>query len=243
MVCRMSASTVAIKGFLRGSHTVPRTRWTAPSRWRPSFSTFSILIFGLYIFGTGEALFVQAGLGNGPWTVFAQGVGKQTGLSLGLATFLVSALVLLLWLPLKQRPGFGTIANMIVISGALQIGITVIPTVHTIWLQVVMVLSGIVMIGAASGLYLTCGLGPGPRDGWMTAIHFRTGISVARVRMAIEVLVLAIGWLLGGVVGIGTLVFAFAIGRSVAVWLGIVSKFVHADSNIGDLDEVTELEG
>ncbi len=234
---------IEARAFWRGSHTVPRTRWTAPSKWRPSISTFSILLLGLYLFGTGEALFVQAGLGNGPWTVFAQGVGKQTGLPLGVATLLVSALVLILWWPLRERPGLGTIANMIVIAGALQIGISVIPIVHVLWLRVLMVIGGIVSIGAASGLYLTCGLGPGPRDGWMTAIHFRTGIPVARVRLAIEVLVLGVGWLLGGVVGLGTIAFAFLIGRSVAIWLGVVSRFVHVTSNIATLDEITELEG
>lgn len=238
----MSQGT-AIKAFLRGSHTVPRTRWTASSKWRPSFFTFSVLNFGLYLFGTGEALFVQAGLGNGPWTVFAQGVNKQTGLPLGVATLLISAVVLLLWWPLKQRPGLGTIANMIVIAGALQIGIAVIPQAHLLWLRILMVAGGIIGIGAASGLYLTCGLGPGPRDGWMTAIHFRTGVSVARVRMAIEFLVLSIGWLLGGVVGIGTLAFAFLIGRSVAIWLGVVARFTHPTSELANLDEVAELEG
>jgi uncharacterized membrane protein YczE len=238
-----SGAASGIKTFLRGSHTVPKTKWTAPSKWRPSISTFSILIFGLYIFGTGEALFVQAGIGNGPWTVFSQGLSKQIGLTLGASTLLISALVLLLWWPLKQKPGFGTIANMIVIAGALQIGITVIPAAHVLWLQVLMVLGGIVTIGAASGLYLTCGLGPGPRDGWMTAIHFRTGISVARVRMGLELLVLTVGWLLGGVVGIGTLAFALLIGPTVAIWLGIVSKSVHTSSVIGDLNEIAELEG
>ena len=188
---------IAINRFWCGSRTIPKTKWSAPSKWRPSLRTFWILIFGLYLFGTGEALFVQAGIGNSSWTVFAQGVGKQAGLPLGVATFLTSAAVLILWWPLRERPGFGTIANMIVIAGALQIGITVIPAAHVLWLQVLMVLGGIVTIGAASGLYLTCGLGPGPRDGWMTAIHFRTGISVARVRLAIEILVLSIGWLLG----------------------------------------------
>ena len=242
----MSASSSLLarfRSFWRGSHSVPLTRWTAPSKWRPSFQTFWILIFGLYLFGTGDALFVQAGIGNGPWTVFAQGVGRQLSLSLGAASLLVSAVVLLLWWPLKQRPGFGTIANMLVISGSLQIGITVIPVAHLLWLQILMVVSGIVMVGAASGLYLTCGLGPGPRDGWMTAIHFRTGISVARVRLAIEVLVLSIGWLLGGVVGIGTVAFAFLIGRSVAIWLGVVGKFVHSSTKLTDLSDVAEFEG
>lgn len=231
------------RAFWRGSHTVPKTRWTAPSKWRPSVSTFLILIFGLYIFGTGEALFVQAGLGNSSWTVFAQGVGKQTGLPLGAATLLTSAVVLLLWWPLRQRPGFGTLANMIVIAGALQIGIWVIPIAHVRWIKVLMILAGIAIVGAGSGLYLTCGLGPGPRDGWMTAIHFRTGIPVARVRLAIEILVLGTGWLLGGVVGVGTLAFAFLIGRSVAIWLGIVAKFEHSSTNIAQLDEIAELEG
>lgn len=234
---------VRFRRFWSGSHTVPNTNWTAPSKWRPSLRTFLILIFGLYLFGTGEAFFVQAGIGNGPWTVFAQGVGKLTRLPLGVATLLTSAVVLILWWPLRQRPGFGTIANMIVIAGALQIGITVIPVAHLLWLQVLMVVSGIVMVGAASGLYLTCGLGPGPRDGWMTAIHFRTGISVARVRLAIEVLVLGVGWLLGGVVGIGTLAFAFLIGRSVAIWLGVVGKFAHSTTKLVDLRDVAEFEG
>jgi uncharacterized membrane protein YczE len=200
-------------------------------------------MFGLYLFGTGEALFVQAGIGNASWTVFAQGISKRIGLPLGISSLLTSALVLVLWWPLRQRPGFGTIANMIVIAGALQIGITVIPAAHVFWIQVLMVLGGIVIIGAGSGLYLTCGLGPGPRDGWMTAIHFRTGISVARVRFGLEVTVLTVGWLLGGVVGIGTLVFAVLIGRSVAIWLGVVSKFVQPSTQIGDLHEIAEFEG
>ena len=238
-----SSAFAGVRAFWQGSHTVPRTRWTAPSTWHPSISTFAILTFGLYLFGTGEALFVQAGLGNGPWTVFAQGVGKQTGLPLGAATILISAVVLILWWPLRERPGLGTIANMIVIAGSLQIGITVIPAVHEFWLQALMVLGGIVSIGAASGLYLTCGLGPGPRDGWMTALHFRTGIRVSRVRMGIEILVLSIGWLLGGVVGFGTLAFAFLIGRSLAIWLGVVAKFAHTTSKLADLDDITELEG
>jgi uncharacterized membrane protein YczE len=200
-------------------------------------------MFGLYLFGTGEALFVQAGIGNGSWTVFAQGIGKRLGLSLGISTLLTSALVLVLWWPLRQKPGFGTIANMIVIAGALQIGIDVIPAAHILWIQILMVLGGIAIIGAGSGLYLTCGLGPGPRDGWMTAIHFRTGISVARVRLALEITVLTVGWLLGGVVGIGTIVFAVLIGRSVAIWLGIVSKFVQPSTGIGNLHDIAELEG
>jgi len=234
---------VALKDFLVGSHTVPRTRWTASSKWQPSLTTFLILNFGLYLFGTGEALFVEAGLGNGPWTVLAQGVSKQTSLPLGAATFAISAMVLLLWIPLKQRPGLGTVANMIVIAAALQIGITIIPPVHQLWLKVLMVLGGIIAIGAASGLYLTCGLGPGPRDGWMTAIHQRTGVRVSRVRMAIELTVLTIGWFLGGVVGFGTLAFAFLIGKSLAIWLGVVAKFTHPTSVLGELSEVAELEG
>lgn len=235
--------SATLKVFLRGSHTVPKTNWTAPSRWRPSLSTFLILIFGLFLFGIGESLFVQAGLGNGPWTVFAQGVSRYTGLSLGLATFVISAGVLLLWVPLRERPGFGTVMNMIVIASSLQLGITVIPRVHLLWLEILMVVAGIAIIGAGSGLYLTSGLGPGPRDGWMTAVHFRTGIPVARVRMSIEILVLIIGWLLGGVVGFGTIAFAFSIGRSVAIWLGFVARFTHSDSVLSNLDDIAELEG
>lgn len=170
---------------------------------------------GLWLFGTGEALLVVAELGNGPWTVLAEGISDRTPLTIGSATFVVSLVVLALWIPLRERPGLGTIANAVVIAAALQVGVWLLPTPEPLWLRVAFVIAGIAAIGFGSGLYLTTNLGPGPRDGWMTGIHQRFGWPVARVRLGIEVGVLALGWLLGGTVGFGTVLFALFIGPSV----------------------------
>jgi uncharacterized protein len=212
---------VEVLGWLRPARTVPITRWRSTSRWSPTPSSLVVLIVGLYAFGTGEALIVQGGLGVSPWTVLAQGLSTILPVSIGVATFLVSAVVLLLWIPLRERPGLGTIANAIVIAVALQVGVAVIPA-PTGWpAQLVLVLLGIAMIGLGSGLYLTTNLGPGPRDGWMTGLHLRTGWPVGRVRLGIEVVVLAVGWLLGGTVGLGTVLFAVLIGPAVAQGLAL----------------------
>jgi uncharacterized membrane protein YczE len=134
------------------------------------------------------------------------------------------------WIPLKQRPGFGTISNILIISYALQIGTDVFPIQHhTLWIRFAYVILGIIIIGIGSSLYITCGLGPGPRDGLMTGIHRVTGVRVGRVRLFIEVIALSIGWLLGGRVGIGTLMFALLIGNSVAISLGVVRKLTTSE--------------
>jgi uncharacterized membrane protein YczE len=212
---------VEVLGWLRPARTVPITRWRCSSRWSANPSSLVVLIVGLYAFGTGEALIVQGGLGVSPWTVLAQGLSTILPVSIGVATFLVSAVVLLLWIPLRERPGLGTIANAVVIAVALQVGVAVIPE-PTAWpAELLLVLVGIAMIGLGSGLYLTTNLGPGPRDGWMTGLHVRTGWPVGRVRLGIEVVVLAVGWLLGGTVGLGTVLFAILIGPAVAQGLAI----------------------
>jgi uncharacterized membrane protein YczE len=198
---------------------VPVTRWRANSRWRARPTTLLILFVGLWLFGTGEGLLVVAGLGVSPWTVFAQGLSVQLPISIGLATFLTSALVLLLWVPLREKPGLGTIANAVVIALALQVTVWLVPDQTNWWLALIMVLFGILIIGLGSGMYLTTNLGPGPRDGWMTGIHQRTGWPVVWVRLAIEVTALSLGWALGGTVGLGTLLFAVLIGPSVGYGL------------------------
>jgi uncharacterized membrane protein YczE len=180
-----------------------------------------VLLIGLYAFGTGEALIVQGGLGVSPWTVLAQGLSTILPVSIGVATFLVSAVVLLLWIPLRERPGLGTIANALVIAVALQVGVALVPEPESWPAQLALVLLGIAMIGLGSGFYLTTNLGPGPRDGWMTGIHLRTGWPVGRVRLGIELVVLGVGWLLGGTVGVGTVLFAVLIGPAVAQGLAI----------------------
>lgn len=210
-----------ILGWLRPARTIPVTRWRSPSRWSPTPASLVVLVVGLYAFGTGEALIVQGGLGVSPWTVLAQGLSTILPVSIGMATFLVSAVVLLLWIPLRERPGLGTIANAIVIAVALQVGVALIPAPDAWPAQLALVMIGIATIGLGSGLYLTTQLGPGPRDGWMTGLHLRTGWPVGRVRLGIELVVLATGWLLGGTVGLGTVLFAVLIGPAVAQGLAI----------------------
>ena len=210
-------------GFLRPSHTVPVTRWRADSRWRARPATFAILVLGLWLFGTGEAMLVTSTLGNAPWTVLAEGMSSHLPISIGMSTFLISVTVLLLWIPLRERPGLGTISNAVVIALALQVMVTVLPAPETTALRLGFVLAGIIVIGLGSGLYLTSNLGPGPRDGWMTGIHLRTGWPISAVRLGIEAGVLVLGWLLGGTVGIGTVLFALLIGPSVGYGLKIAS--------------------
>jgi uncharacterized membrane protein YczE len=183
-----------------------------------------ILLIGLWLFGTGEALLVVAELGNGPWTVLAEGVTVRTPLSIGSATFVISIIVLALWIPLREKPGLGTIANAVVIAAALQVGVWFLPHPEPLWLRLAFVFTGVALIGLGSGLYLTTNMGPGPRDGWMTGIHHRFGIPVARVRLGIEVSVLILGWLLGGTVGLGTVVFALLIGPSVGWGLRLMDR-------------------
>jgi uncharacterized protein len=210
--------------FLKPHKTVPITPWRANSRWDLSFSRVAILFFGLAIFGLGDALVVQSNLGNAPWTVFAQGLSLKTGLSLGWATFVTGCFVLLIWIPLRERPGFGTLANIVIISAAIEFGVSVFPLQETLIGGLASALIGITLVGLGSALYITCGLGPGPRDGAMTGIHQRTGVRVGRVRMGIEVTVLIVGALLGGKLGLGTALFALLIGQSVAISFGIVAR-------------------
>ncbi|MDP1877817.1 MAG: hypothetical protein Q8M17_09695, partial [Actinomycetota bacterium] len=211
-------------GFLRPSRTVPVTRWRSPSRWRSSPSTFAVLVVGLWLFGTGEALLVAARLGVSPWTVLAQGISSRLPISIGLATLLTSALVLLLWIPLRERPGLGTIANAVVIAVSLQVGVLLLPQPGNEVVRLLMVLAGIGLIGVGSGLYLTTNLGPGPRDGWMTGIHVRTGWPITGIRLGIEATVLVVGWLLGGTVGIGTVLFALLVGPAVGYGLRLAGR-------------------
>jgi len=225
------------------SRTIPRTRWRSEgSRWCTGPSTFVILIVGLWLFGTGEAMLVDAALGNAPWTVFAQGIAVRTGIAIGLATFVTSVVVLLMWIPLREKPGLGTIANAIVIALALQVMIGVLPTPESLGWRLAQVVAGIVLVGIGSGLYLTTNLGPGPRDGLMTGIHERTGIAVTPVRLSIEVIVLAVGWILGGTVGVGTVLFAVLIGPSVGYGLKLVGWIAGSRQELPPADVHPELE-
>jgi len=210
--------------FLRPHKTVPRTPWTANSRWDLSVLRTVVLFFGLFIFGLGDSLLIQSDIGNAPWSVLAQGISKHLDITMGWSTFGISTLVLLLWIPLREKPGFGTLSNIVIIASAIQVGVSVFPMQDSYFVGILYCLLGISMVGVGSSLYITCGLGPGPRDGLMTALHHRSGIRIGRVRLAIEGSVLILGWFLGGTLGLGTLLFATLIGQSIAIALGVVSR-------------------
>jgi uncharacterized membrane protein YczE len=170
------------------------------------------LVFGLALYGVSLGLMVRANFGLDPWDVFHQGLAQRVGLSLGMMVNMVGAVVLLLWIPIRQRPGIGTIANVFLIGTFADISLWLIPPIQSIPLAAAMLVGGVFLNGVATGAYIGAGLGPGPRDGLMTGLVKRTGGSVKVIRTSIEVAVLAAGWLLGGTVGLGTVLYAIAIG-------------------------------
>jgi len=213
--------------FLRPAKEVPTTWWSAadPMTTRPPARTLMILIIGLWIFGTGDAMLIAAGIGNTPWTVLAEGIALNISWSVGQATFLVSILVLLLWVPLKERPGIGTILNAVFIAAAIEVMVPRLPAPDSQTMAVAEVLAGVLLIGIGSGIYLTANLGPGPRDGWMTGLQRASGVPIARVRGGIEASVLVLGWLMGGTFREGTILFAVLIGPVVAICLNLAGRF------------------
>jgi uncharacterized membrane protein YczE len=170
------------------------------------------LYAGLALYGASEALIVGAGLGLGPWNVLHQGLAELTGLSMGLVLTVVGAAVLLLWIPLRQRPGLGTVSNVLVIGVVMDATLAALPDVRSLVLRIPLLLAGVVLNGTATGLYIAASFGPGPRDGLMTGLHRRTGRSIRLIRTAVEVTVVATGFALGGSVGIGTVLYALSIG-------------------------------
>ena len=213
--------------LLRPAHKVPRTIWSSrhPLNFRPNFSTLLALVVGLWIFGTGEAVLIAAGIGVSPWTVLAQGITEQTSFTVGEATFIVSVCVLLLWIPLRETPGIGTILNAILIALSIDVMAPFIPEQESLPNAIVQSAFGVMMVGIGSALYLTANLGPGPRDGWMTGVQKKTNWPIGRVRVGIEIIVLSIGILLGGTFGLGTIMFALGIGPAVAISLGITERW------------------
>lgn len=170
------------------------------------------LVVGLVLFGIGCGLTVQAGLGVDPWTVLAQGLSVRTGLGVGWLANIIGAVVMLLWIPLRQKPGIGTLANILVVGTVLQATLGVVPRIEGLGWQFLVLLAGIVAVAVASGLYIGAHFGPGPRDGLMTGMHQRLGWPIWTCRAVVELSVLGIGWLLGGTVGVGTVLFALLIG-------------------------------
>jgi uncharacterized membrane protein YczE len=176
---------------------------------------------GLALYGASSALLVRSGLGLEPWNVLHQGLAERTGLSMGVVLTAVGALVLLLWIPLRQRPGLGTVSNVLVIGAVMDATLAVLPDAHGWAPRVLAMAGGIVLNGAATGLYIAARFGPGPRDGLMTGLNRRTGVSVRLVRTALEITVVLTGFVLGGTVGIGTLLYAVAIGPLAQVFLRV----------------------
>ena len=188
---------------------------TAASRWRAGPRRLGELLLGLWLFGTGEGLVVGSELGNSPWTVFAEGLAVQTPLSVGAATIAISGGVLLAWIPLRQAPGLGTLANAVVVGVAIDVTLLILPHDAPVPVRVAELLGGIGLVAVGSGIYLLTRLGPGPRDGLMVGLHRRTGRPVGLVRTAIELTALLVGALLGGTFGVGTVAFAVLIGPAV----------------------------
>ncbi|SFH14263.1 Uncharacterized membrane protein YczE [Cryobacterium levicorallinum] len=170
------------------------------------------LLIGLFLYGIGIALIVRAAIGVAPWDVLAQGIDNHTHLGFGLITILLSGVVLLLWIPIRQKPGAGTLLNALLVGPSADVGLWLIPADLDLWARILLFAAGLLLIAVATGLYIGAHFGPGPRDGLMTGLHQRTGWKIWIVRTGIEVIVLGIGWVLGGNVGIGTVLFAVLIG-------------------------------
>ncbi|MGW7283369.1 membrane protein YczE [Streptomyces sp. NPDC054844] len=200
-----------------GGHLLSRQR----SGQRHLARRLTQLYGGLVLYGASSALLVRSGLGLEPWNVLHQGLAERTGLSMGVVLTLLGAAVLLLWIPLRQRPGLGTISNVLVIGAAMDATLAVVPDAHGWTPRIAMMVAGIVLNGAATGLYIAARFGPGPRDGLMTGLNQRTGLSVRLVRTAVETTVVVTGFALGGTVGAGTLLYAVTIGPLAQVFLRV----------------------
>ena len=206
---------------------VPKLSWSSfdELNFKPRIITLLYLVIGLILFGLGETMLITANAGVSPWTVLAQGISIKTGYSIGITTFIVSIGVLILWIPLKQKPGIGTILNTIIISIVLDVSLPYLPTPESFFIQILQVFIGVIIVGLGSGFYLISNLGPGSRDGLMTGLQKKTNLPIALIRATIEVSAVVFGFYLGGVVGVGTLVFAFGIGPAVSAGLFFVSRF------------------
>jgi uncharacterized membrane protein YczE len=192
--------------------------------WKAKPKTFFYLMLGNWLYGTGEAILIKADIGQSPGTVLAQGIQNLTGDTIGWTSFYISIGVMFLWIPLKNKVGIGTVLNIIFVSVAIDVMMPFFPSPDSYAVSVVMVIIGILVIGLGSAFYIPSNLGPGPRDGLMTGLHYRTGIPIGRVRFVIEAAFLLAGWLLGGSVGLGTVLVTVLVGEVVAIFFGIVSR-------------------
>ena len=207
---------------------IPVLSWSSVDtlNLKPKSITLIYLILGLILFGLGETLLITAGVGVSPWTVLAQGISFKTGYSIGLTTFFVSIGVLCLWIPLRQKPGVGTILNTIIVSIVIDVSLPFLPAPELLVFQIGQVIIGVVIVGLGSGFYLIANLGPGSRDGLMTGLQKKTNLPIYLIRAILEISAVTVGWYLGGIVGIGTIVFALAIGPFVSAGLFFVGRYI-----------------
>lgn len=207
---------------------VPVMPWSSPTPYnlKPKLKTFLYLILGLTLFGLGEAIMIASGGGVSPWTVLAQGIAGKVDWSIGFTTMIISLCVLIFWIPLRRKPGMATILNALIIAFMIDFSLPLLPQPDSLMLQLSQAAFGVLIVGLASGIYLAANLGAGPRDGLMTGLQAVTGLPIAWIRIAIEVTVVSIGWYLGGVVGVGTVLFAFGVGPCVAIGILFVKKFL-----------------
>ncbi len=205
---------------------IPKVKWSSdkPYNFKPKFSTFFFLCFGLTLFGLGEGLLIVSFTGASPWSVLAQGISLNINLSIGTITFLISLVVLVLWIPLGQKPGMGTIFNALIIAIMIDLCIKFVPTPSNYIHQLILAIISVITVGIGGGIYLVSNLGAGPRDGLMIGLQKITKLPIAVVRAALEISAVSVGWYLGGTVGVGTLLFAFGIGPCVALGLYLVDK-------------------
>jgi uncharacterized membrane protein YczE len=205
---------------------IPVVNWSSkkPYNFKPKFSTFFFLCFGLTMFGLGEGLLIVSFTGASPWSVLAQGISLNVNLSIGTITFLISVGVLSLWIPLGQKPGMGTILNAIIIAIMIDLCIRFVPTPSSYIHKLILAIVSVITVGIGGGIYLVSNLGAGPRDGLMIGLQKITNFPIAIVRAILEISVVSIGWYLGGTVGVGTLLFAFGIGPCVALGLFLVDR-------------------
>ena len=205
---------------------VPSLSWSSefPLNPKPRLTTMIMLVIGLFLFGLGEAIIIGSGSGVSPWTVLAQGISTRSDLSIGMATFFISIAILIFWIPLKQVPGIGTILNAIIIASAIDLTLPYLPQPNDITFKIIQACFGILVVGLGSGIYLCSNLGPGPRDGLMIGLQKQTNTSLPAIRTIIELSAVISGWLLGGVVGVGTILFVFGIGPCVGIGLTLVEK-------------------
>ncbi len=205
---------------------IPKVKWSSdkPYNFRPKFSTFFFLCFGLTLFGLGEGLLIVSFTGASPWSVLAQGISLNINLSIGTITLLISLAVLVLWIPLGQKPGMGTIFNALIIAIMIDLCIKFVPTPSNYIHQLILAIISVITVGIGGGIYLVSNLGAGPRDGLMIGLQKLTKLPIAVVRAALEISAVSVGWYLGGTVGLGTLLFAFGIGPCVALGLYLVDK-------------------